>query len=199
MAINGKAATFARNEEKAGLPGHSPQRIGVKLTANDGVYPVGLLLTEQLDGVGVPLQEVSAEVLATGDGGTAAYTGTLAAAIPVEPGSLVVTDGVESFRDDGCGRLVGDAGGSGTIDYQTGAYSVTFDTNVGNGTDVTADYLTAVDFVLDATVDTASEGSGLVVDHGTVSRHTLKVGATAQSEPAAATMKILRKHGIWAV
>jgi len=37
-----------------------------------------------------------------------------------------VTDSVETFTDNGDGTLTGDAGGTGTIDYTSGAISVTF-------------------------------------------------------------------------
>jgi hypothetical protein len=37
-----------------------------------------------------------------------------------------ISDGVETFKDDRNGNLVGSAGGTGTINYATGAYSVTF-------------------------------------------------------------------------
>ena len=197
--MDGKVGSFSRSDEKAGLPGHGPVLVGIVLKADDGIYPMGLLITRGLDDVGVPLQEVLAEVLGAGDGATKDFAGTLAAALPVEPGSLVITDGVESFRDDGCGRLVGDAGGSGTIDYQTGDYAVAFNANVVNETDVTADYITAVAAVLDEEVDTAASGSGNGVVHGTVARGVLKVGAVAKAEPSVKVFKTLHKAQLWAI
>ncbi len=197
MTINGKTASINRSEEKAGLPGHGPVLLGVSLPANDGVYPVGLLLTRDASDVAKALQEVSGEVLGAGDGTATQFSGTLAAALPIEPGTLSITDGTETFTDDGSGRLVGDAGGSGTINYTTGAYSVTFNAAVGNGTNVTGDYITAIDGVLDEEVDTAVSGSGNAVVHGTVGRQALKVGATAKAAPSAALLKALRNNGIY--
>lgn len=199
MTIEGKTTTFSRNEEKAGLPGHGPVLSGTLLTASDGVYPVGLLLTRNSADVGRPLQEVAAEVLGTGDAAETNFTGTLAAALPLHPGSLLITDGVESFADDGSGRLTGDAGGSGTINYSTGDFNVTFNAAVGNEIDVTGDYITAPDAVLDQTTDTAYEGSANAVIHGTVQKETLKVGSTAKAEPSSALLKALRSKGIYPI
>lgn len=52
--------------------------------------------------------------------------------------AIVITDTVETFTDDYSGNLVGSLGGTGTINYATGAYSVTFNTAPANP--VTADY-----------------------------------------------------------
>jgi len=40
--------------------------------------------------------------------------------------AVTFTDGTESFSDDYSGNLTGSAGGTGTINYATGAYSITF-------------------------------------------------------------------------
>lgn len=199
MTINGQTASFSRSEEKAGLPGHGPVLLGVKFTADQGTYSVGLLLTRDSADVAQPLQEVAAEVLGTGDGATKDFAGTLAAALPVEPGTVVITDGVETFADDGSGRLTGDAGGSGTINYATGDFSVSFNANVVNATDVTGDYVTACDAVLDQEIDTAEEQSGNAVIHGTVANGALKVGVVAKAAPSAAVLKLLRKRGIYPI
>jgi len=45
---------------------------------------------------------------------------------PVRPTSLRITDGVEMFRDDGKGGLIGNQGGTGSIIYATGVYRVNF-------------------------------------------------------------------------
>lgn len=67
--------------------------------------------------------------------GSTTYTGTLAN-IPIRAGDLTFTDETLEIVDDGDGTMSGD--GSGTIDYTTGVYSVTFS---GTTTDaVTADY-----------------------------------------------------------
>ncbi|MGE4545834.1 MAG: hypothetical protein AB7D06_17215 [Pedobacter sp.] len=199
MAINGNTASFGRSEEKAGLPGHSPVLVGIILAGASGVYPVGLLLTRDGADVGQPLQVVVAEVLGAGDGATKDFAATLGDGLPVEPGTITVTDGVEAFADDGSGRLVGDAGGTGTINYATAAIAVSFAANVVNEVDVTADYITRVDAVLDQEIDTAAETSGNAVIHGTVATQALKVGALAKAAPSAALLKKLRRAGIYPI
>jgi hypothetical protein len=79
------------------------------------------------------------EILNRGDGATAIYNGTLVFK-PILAGSFSVTDSLETFTDDGLGVLTGDLGGSGTIDYVSGAYSVTFNTDVLDGEAVTSTY-----------------------------------------------------------
>ena len=83
---------------------------------------------------------VENETLATGDGSTKAYTGTLAYPANVA-GTLIITDGVETFTDNGSGVLVSDASGgsNGTISA-AGVYSVSFKVNVVNAVPIYADY-----------------------------------------------------------
>jgi len=82
---------------------------------------------------------VAGEVLDTGDGSTKTFTGTVSN-VPLRAGDLSVTDGTESFTDNSDGTLTGDAGGTGTINYTTGAVSVTFNANVTNLQDITMGY-----------------------------------------------------------
>lgn len=74
---------------------------------------------------------VDNEVLGSGDGVVKTFIGTLAfkAGNPINTAfAVVVTDGVETFTDGYDGILTGNLGGSGTINYSTGAISVTFNT-----------------------------------------------------------------------
>lgn len=71
--------------------------------------------------------------------GVAAYNGTLSV-FPIIPGSLSITDGVETFEDNGAGLLTGSLGGTGTIAYLTGIWSVTFNTAVVTGTAIIGTY-----------------------------------------------------------
>jgi len=83
--------------------------------------------------------EVSGEAI--GSAGSQTYAGTLSvAAAPKTVMYVTISEagGGETFKDDRNGNLVGDAGGTGTINYATGAYSVTF--NVVTSGAVTADY-----------------------------------------------------------
>ena len=80
---------------------------------------------------------VTNEVL--GAAGSLTYAGTLAERTGVRTVMYVeISDGVETFKDDRNGNLVGSAGGTGTINYATGAYSVTF--AVAAAGQVEADY-----------------------------------------------------------
>lgn len=84
-------------------------------------------------------ETIEGEVVGTGDGGTQVYNGFLAFP-PVRTGTLKITDGTETFTDNGAGVLTGSAAGTGTINYSTGAFALDFNANVGNGTSITASY-----------------------------------------------------------
>lgn len=78
---------------------------------------------------------------AIGSSGSTNYTGTLAFKAGGDRRTcfgVVFTDGTETFSDNYDGTLTGDAGGTGTINYMTGDYNVTFNA-VTTGA-VTADY-----------------------------------------------------------
>jgi len=87
---------------------------------------------------------VSAEARHNGDGSTKTFTGMLG----FKGGGSVrtcfavsFTDGIETFTDDYNGNLTGSLGGTGTINYTTGAYSITFNTAPIVGTNnITATY-----------------------------------------------------------
>lgn len=74
-------------------------------------------------------------VLGTGTGGITDFSGTLDE-YPVRPGSVYVTDGTENFTDNGDGTLTGSLGGSGTVDYWTGAVAVSFNAAPAAGAEV---------------------------------------------------------------
>jgi len=83
---------------------------------------------------------VSAEAI--GGSGSQTYTGTLAFKAGGSKrtcyGIIITESGGEVFTDDFSGVLTGSAGGTGTINYSTGAYSVTF--NAVTSGAVTAGY-----------------------------------------------------------
>lgn len=68
-------------------------------------------------------QQYAVDDLATGNGTTSTFTGGLQNP-PIVIGSLFITDGLQVVQDQGYGTLTGN--GSGTINYLTGAFSVTF-------------------------------------------------------------------------
>lgn len=196
MTILGKTATINYDDQRARGEGHSPVIVSRKLKTGQGILPVGLILAKDAAGEAVPFEAIPAEELGTGTGATKAFAHTLAK-VPVQPETVAVTDGVETFTDDGCGRLFGSAGGTGTVNYATGAVAVTFAANVGNGVAVDASYSRRLHGVLDETVDTAASGSGWVIVHGSVRRDVLKVGAAAPAAPSAAVLAMLAEAGIW--
>lgn len=66
------------------------------------------------------------EKLGTGNGVQATFAKVLANK-PVTPGTVAITDGIETFTDPaGAGLLTGDQGGTGSIEYSSGAVSVNF-------------------------------------------------------------------------
>lgn len=69
--------------------------------------------------------KISNELSATGNGAIKNFKFNVLYA-PVEPNSYKLTDSIENFTDDGNGNLIGTSGGTGTINYDTGAVDVTF-------------------------------------------------------------------------
>jgi len=76
-------------------------------------------------------------VIGTGNGTTTSFTGTLT--VPVSPGSVQVIAGAVTGKDNGAGAITG-VGIAGTINYGTGAISVTYSTAPATGVEVQVDY-----------------------------------------------------------
>lgn len=91
-------------------------------------------------------ENVGRQTLGTGDGSTVTFTGT-ASNFPILPATAVVTDDTEVFQDTNTTyttsnvTLTGDAGGTGTINYSTGAISVTFNSAPANGQNIYFSYI----------------------------------------------------------
>lgn len=139
------------------------QRNGIVAGNNDktGLY-LSYIDKDQLS----DFTHVTAEAI--GSAGSTNYTGTLAAAgAPKTVMYVSITDGTETFKDDRNGNLVGDAGGTGTINYATGAYDVTFAATTG--APVTGDYYheTATSTgILDFTGGANGQGKSFRQDNG---------------------------------
>lgn len=85
--------------------------------------------------------QVTGESYGTGDGTTKTFTHTLSAISGAKTAMYPsVTDTVETFTDDRNGAMVGSLGGTGTINYATGAVSVTFNTAPTNMQALTCSY-----------------------------------------------------------
>ncbi len=96
----------------------------------------------------MPDYAVTGEVLGTGDGTLTSFSGNLVQADnlligrSIQAGTLSVDlngDGTPDLFDAGNGELVGTAG-SGTVNYSTGAFTITVNTAVANAQDITAIY-----------------------------------------------------------
>jgi len=83
-------------------------------------------------------QTYKEESVGTGDGSTVVFSGT-ANDIPINPGTVVIDDGLETFTASS-GVLTGDLGGTGTINNTTGVWSVTFNTAPDSGDDIRLQY-----------------------------------------------------------
>lgn len=128
--------------------------------------------------------EISAEAIGAAGGNT--YTGTLAfkaANAKRTCFEVTFTDGTETFTDNFDGTLTGTLGGTGTINYTTGAYSISFNGAAADA--VTATYrwenATAAG-IADFTKDSPrTAGQGFVFrqdDGGGVFNNLLAIGGT---------------------
>ena len=87
----------------------------------------------------VSVDTIIGEVITAADGNTNVFPFNLVNQ-RIERSSVVLTDTVETFTDNGNGILFGNYGGTGTINYSTGAGSVTFNSNPANGQAITINY-----------------------------------------------------------
>lgn len=96
---------------------------------------------------GEPSEGDQTQTIGSGNGMQLEFTGTLTA-LPVEAGSLTATDGTEVFTDtdngNGTGQLLGSAGGTGNINYSTGAIAIKFFAAPANGAKVEVSYVGGV-------------------------------------------------------
>jgi hypothetical protein len=143
----------------------------------------------------IPLgSSVSGENIGTGDGGTTVFSGTLAD--PVDTGTLSITDTVEIFSDNSDGTLTGDNGGSGTITYATGAWSVTFGAPPANDQAITADYDPVFNFDCDGglangnTFEIISQGEDLV-------QNATPPGSADLTDQAVSTIAVMDNVGFY--
>lgn len=85
--------------------------------------------------------QVTGEAYGTGDGSTTTFAHTLSViSAPKTAMYISVTDGTETFTDDRNGNMLGSLGGTGTVNYATGAVSVTFATAPANLQAITCSY-----------------------------------------------------------
>lgn len=90
-------------------------------------------------------ENIARATFATGDGVTTNFSYT-ATSLPILPASLVVTDNTETFQDTNTDfntspTISGSAGGTATLNYSTGALSVSFNSAPANGQGITVSYI----------------------------------------------------------
>lgn len=115
--------------------------------------------------------QTTGENVGTGDGATLTFTGSSLAAVSGKKTCMYVqiTDTVETFIDDRNGGMVGSLGGTGTINYATGAFSITFATAPAGSQAITASYYTEDSTstgILDFSGSTFGQGASYRQDDG---------------------------------
>lgn len=114
--------------------------------------------------------QTTGESYGTGDGVTTTFTHTLAVVSGVKTAMYPsITDTVETFTDDRNGNLIGSLGGTGTINYATGACSVTFNTAPAGAQAITCSYYTEEATsagILDFSGSTFGQGGSFRQDDG---------------------------------
>lgn len=91
-------------------------------------------------------QNYSAQTVATGDGSTTVFNSSFQQT-PLLPGSFVASDGVETFMDENTTwttsnvLVTGSLGGTATINYSSGVFSLSFATAPPNGASIRAKYI----------------------------------------------------------
>lgn len=92
---------------------------------------------------------VNTYTLGVGDGTTTSFS-VSSGSSPILPDTLVVTDNIEIFEDTNTTwttsnvAITGDQGGTGTVNYDTGAVSVTFNTAPADGQTISYSYVTFI-------------------------------------------------------
>lgn len=192
MTIDAKLGTQTFSEEMVIAQGHEVQVLGRKFKAAQGTLAAGTLVALNASREIVPYAAAD-QAIGAGDGVTKDFSDGLDQ-YPIEPGSVSVTDGVETFSDDFNGRLTGLAGGTGLVNYETGVIQVSFNAAPAQDAPVTATCKNRIRGVVQRDVDTSKEGSGLVIVHGAVVAAALKAGG---STPSAVILDQLETLGIY--
>ena len=192
LEVNANIGSVSMKEAPV-LAGMGPHMIRTeKLLAGQDDLDPGLVVSLDAADQTVPYDEAQTKAAGTGDGTEKTFTASLG---PVEPGSVSVADGTETFTDDGFGTLTGDATGTGKINYATGAVSVTFNAAPESEASVDATYKPIPRGVLIRKA-VADAGVCEVCVGGKVIRSALKVGA---ADITAAQILKLDRLGIWAI
>lgn len=133
------------------------------------------------------VHRITSEAFGTGDGTAGPYTNTLANG-QVRRGTVTITAGGQSATDNGVGGFTtSPAGGSGTINYLTGAVSITFNGVVAGATPITItyDYMPGNPVMMVANFYTATNTRQLIVaDTQYVNRYNVTTNRLDDISPA---------------
>lgn len=163
------------------------------IKAGHAAFPAGQIVALDHNGEMVAY-DAEQSVDLNGDGAAKDFSFELNT--PLVPGSVTVTDGTESFTDDGFGTLIGDAGGAGKVNYASGVVSASFNAAPADAAgNVACAYKPALRGVLNRAADeTAVLGDVLVM--GQADRKVLIVG---EVEPTKAQLLDLDRNNIWPI
>lgn len=139
-----------------GVDGYNSRYSWVEFSGVYRGYNGGLLVTDFTATPGTPgvTNSVPGEIIASGNGSRVAFNGTLVH-FPVVRGTLVITIDGLTLVDQGDGTLAG-SGGSGSINYGTGAWSVSLLSAPGTSDDLEASY----QYTISGTSGSSGAGSG---------------------------------------
>ncbi len=166
-----------------------------ELKADNGELDAGLVLCKDGNGDLVGLDEATADLTGDVDDSNKDYT-LASTTVEIMPKSVHVSHDDQDVYDDGHGTLYGD--GSGTVNYITGAVSVTLDTApAAESGQPSIAYLNKPEGVLLEDVDTADDDAAPMAVHGVVRKDKL-VDADGSSVTAA-VIAFLKSIGIFAV
>lgn len=130
-------ATFGGTDAAASVPA------GIALTISGSRYATQINLISpavNIESIDAGLQTaISSESVGTGNGSTVTFTHT-AVHLAVVPGTVAITAGAVVATDDGNGNLTGTGIAAGTINYATGALSITYAVAPANALAITAAY-----------------------------------------------------------
>lgn len=144
-----KQATFTVTIATPGVftsTGHGLSAGNKVVFSTTGVLPTGLVAGTTYYVMSTGLTADAFQVSATEGGAAINTTGSQSGTHTVVKGNkktvmyISITDGVETFIDDRNGNMVGNAGGVGTVNYATGAISISFAVAPANLAAITCSY-----------------------------------------------------------
>ena len=189
MAFNANLGTQSFKEVTVIDYTHPPVVLDLPVAAGQGELPPGIVVAMNLAGAIVPYA-IDSISLGTGDGVATTFEGSFGE--PLEPGTVIVTDGTQTLKDDGTGRLYGD--GSGEVNYETGAIKASFAAAPAAGAEISGSAGRKIAGILIVRVDTENEDVAPVLVHGCAVKKYVVVGENPIDEE---TVQILRKKQIY--